>query len=351
MNVRSENMKQHSTWFKVNTTEAINKNSLTISSPFVTSLWPRTTEGEPLPSVKVDNKKSLKIPKSENELKKVTKALGATVKTRKIKLNPTTDQTNVLRKMFGIARWTYNQTVAFARDKKNIEKRKETLDPKTGNPISWRKFIRSYILNEDSALVKENPWSRELGYDIRDDVCKDFLTAMKGCWTKMEQCQIEIDEFKMKFRSKKRDKSSSIYFRSRWIENKGRSIVLKWPKQSKMEFKLSPGNRIPFSILMDCRIQRTWLDEYYLCVPVTYKPRVEGGDSQTPQNLRICSLDPGVRAFQTVLDVNNSRAYRVADGANKKLYLYCIALDRLIGRMAKATKSNADAILGEQLNE
>ena len=78
--------------------------------------------------------------------------------------------------MFGIARWTYNQTVAFARDKKNIEKRKETLDPKTGNPISWRKFIRSYILNEDSALVKENPWSRELGYDIRDYVCKDFLT-------------------------------------------------------------------------------------------------------------------------------------------------------------------------------
>ena len=55
---------------------------------------------------------SLKIPKleSESDRKKVTKELGSGVATKKIKLHPRTQEDRQwLRKMFGIARWNYNQ--------------------------------------------------------------------------------------------------------------------------------------------------------------------------------------------------------------------------------------------------
>ena len=48
LKVPSKNTEQYSTWFQSNkqTTKEPRKNSVTISSRFVTTLWPRTTEGE-----------------------------------------------------------------------------------------------------------------------------------------------------------------------------------------------------------------------------------------------------------------------------------------------------------------
>ena len=48
LKVPSKNTEQYSTWFQANkqTTKEPRKNSVKISSRFVTTLWPRTTEGE-----------------------------------------------------------------------------------------------------------------------------------------------------------------------------------------------------------------------------------------------------------------------------------------------------------------
>ena len=58
-------------------------------------MWPRTTEGEQLPSVEVDGSGSVKIPQTDAALKKATKELGAPVKTVKIKLHPRNEEDHV----------------------------------------------------------------------------------------------------------------------------------------------------------------------------------------------------------------------------------------------------------------
>jgi len=45
--------------------------------------------------------------------------------------------------------------------------------------MSWKQFLRKKLLNRDSKALEENPWLKELGYDIRDHAVKDVLTALK----------------------------------------------------------------------------------------------------------------------------------------------------------------------------
>ena len=46
---------------------------------------------------------------------------------------------------------------------------------------------------------------------------------------------------------------------------------------------------------MDCKIQRTWTGEYYLCIPYSYG--VDNQDSIKKESLRVWSLDPGFWVF------------------------------------------------------
>lgn len=85
--------------------------------------------------------------------------------------------------------------------------------------------------------------------------------------------------------------------------------------------------------LMDCRLQRTWNNDYYLCIPMAGAFSVEKQDQGL---LRVCSLDPGVRTFQTVYDATNGEALQVGDGHMKPIFRLCKALDVLLSKVAKA---------------
>ena len=358
LNVHSKNMKQHSTWFRVTKKQQTNlleeQSLLKTYSPFVTTLWPKTMEGEPLPSLEIDASGSLKIPKAP------IKNLQPPVKAIKIKLHPRRSKDHVqLRKIMGTVRWTYNECVRII---SNPEKRKEKenwTDSKTGKSFGWKKFLRAKILNKDSSSIIQNPWLQETSYDIRDDACKDVLTAMKGCWTNLKKGNIE--KFKLGFKSKKKCPSESFYVRSRWIEQKENTIVLKLPKTKPI--KLWTGKRAwKGPILMDCRLQRTWTGDYYLCVPQTFEigkhsvSRVENQDPfQNKENLhlspspslsspsspssstflKVCSLDPGVRTFQTIYDVNKGFSLQVGDRDISGIFRLCKAQDTLIGKHSK----------------
>ena len=99
-------------------------------------------------------------------------------------------------------------------------------------------------------------------------------------------------------------------------------------------------------IVMDCRLQRTWTNEYSLCIPQTFElPSSSVSSSDVPvllvenqdqqklgthhddngkdeevemesevESLGVCALDPGVRTFQTVFDINDGHALQVGDG-------------------------------------
>ena len=226
-----------------------------------------------------------------------------------------------LRKVLGTVRWTYNQCVAHLRQNPKVRPTK--------------KLLRSLFVNNDSETVCGNPWLLETGYDIRDDSIKDLLTALKGNKTKITNKT--QTHFQMRFRCKKKQRSETFYLRSRWIVRKENTIVVSLPKVKKPLTFWVGKNAWKGPILMDCKFQRTWTGEYYLCVPYAY-----GVDNQDPvpqQNLRVCSLDPGVRTFQTVFDATEGCAYEVAPGDMRRIVRLCVCLDKLCSKRDKATQA------------
>ena len=262
----------------------------------------------------------------------------------------------------GTARWTYNECIRTASNPVHRAEREATTDENTGKPLGWAKFLRSKILNRGSTIVEDNPWLLDTPYDIRDDARKDFTTAMKGCWTKLRDGT--IDKFKLRFRSRKHSNSESFYVRSQWIAQTQNTIILKLPGLENLE--LWTGKRAWHgNIVMDCRLQRTWTNEYSLCVPQTLELpsaspsacdaapvlSVENQDQQKTGthhsnrkereevSLRICALDPGVRTFQTVLDATRGHALQVGDRDMNRIVRLCKAQDLLISSQIKEQKS------------
>ncbi len=241
------------------------------------------------------------------------------MKTTKIKVHVRNERDHErLRKLFGTVRFTYNQCVDYLRQNKDVR--------------ATKKLLRSLFVNNDSELVKKNEWLLETGYDIRDDAISEFMTGMKGNFTKLKQKTQKF--FKMNFKSKKRQRSETFYLRHRWIEQRDNTITLNLPKMSPIVLWTSKDiNRAP--ILIDCKFQRAWTGDYYLCVPHAYG--VESQDSIKHENLRVCSLDPGLRTFQTIFDASDSCAYEIAPRDIQRIVRLCVGLDKLSSKRDTAS--------------
>lgn len=259
---------------------------------------------------------------------------------RKVKLHPKNmSDTRKLLKYFGIVRWCYNQGVSVINDDNYKEIRNSLIEEegKKGQ-ITWKKFLRALIINKDSSAVKENPWLEEVGYDIKDGAISDLLSSMKACWTNMNKGN--IDNFQIKYKSRKRNKSESLFFRRRWIQRKGNNLILKWPKSKPMVLKITEDVDVS-QILCDCRLQRTWDNSFYLCIPYERKDEdvvmVDNQDQikYTSSKIRVAAIDPGVRVFNTIFDVNNSCAYSVGDGDKSRLFRLAFCLDNLCSKISK----------------
>jgi hypothetical protein len=246
------------------------------------------------------------------------KTLPAPVKVMKIKLHVRREQDHeTIRKILGTVRWTYNQCIT------HVSNLKEHIT---------EKMLRSLFVNNDSEAVKNNPWLTEVGYDIRAEAIREISWALKANRTKIKKGLQK--NFIMQHRVKKSQKSETFYIRHRWILQRKNTIVLKIPKMKPLTFWTGKsGFRGP--ILMDCKFQRTWTGEYYLCIPHAYQ--VENQDlDKNEESLRVCSLDPGVRTFQTIFDANNDCAYSVAPGDIKRIVRMLIGLDKLYSKRDKA---------------
>jgi putative transposase len=239
------------------------------------------------------------------------------VKATKIRLHARNDQDReALRKVFGCTRWTYNKCVNLFRETKKTPTLKE---------------LRALFVKEESEAVVNNPWLNEVSFDIRDDALKEFRTSLKGNFTKLKTKDITF--FQMSYRSKKRQKSETFYLRKRWITQTKNTIALKLPNMTKIVL-WSGKTRWRSPILMDCKLQRTWTGEYYLCIPYAYG--VDSQDSVKKETIRVCSLDPGVRTFQTIFDANHNHALQVAPSDMGRVMRLCHFLDQLISKQSQA---------------
>jgi putative transposase len=214
-------------------------------------------------------------------------------KTKKIKLLPTLEQRIILNNWFNTARWVYNKSL------ESINNKELSID---------RVELRQKWLN--GANIKNNyQWSENTPSAIRDGVIDDLLIAFKTNFVKGEK-------FKMKFRSKKSPSQSIV------IPKKDYKRANVFFPKSLGKFGIKSAETLPQNLDFDCRLQRTKLGEFFLCLLSNIEPK---GDNQAPKAKNIISLDPGVRTFMTAYDPQGSIYEWGKNDINRLFRLGCCA--------------------------
>lgn len=315
LNVKNQHdIVNHNTWFNVKCIKSTfdDSNEIHISSQFVTNLWPKMSKNneDAFLGVEINNENDIKILDQANNISKI--------KHVKIKLHIRDEKDRkTLLKIFGVTRWTYN---------KCIEKISKNPD------IKWtEKSLSELFVNSDSYYMKKYPWIGDVCHTIRRVAVQEALRNLIRCKRQMKNKTIK--SFKLGFRSKKQ-KSQSFYIRRKWIKNQtNNTIVLKFPGM-KRSIKFWTGKHAYHGDFpMDCRFQKTWTGKYYLCIPHEFK--VDNQDLKK-ESLKVCSLDPGVRTFQTIYDPIQQCAYEIAPKDMNRIVRLSICLDKLYSKRDKA---------------
>jgi IS605 OrfB family transposase len=145
-------------------------------------------------------------------------------------------------------------------------------------------------VNKDA--IDQHKWMTKVPQAIRDGAILDLLKAIKSSIA-LHKATKKV--FKIKFKSCKMP-TDSIAINGRDWKN-GVLYPMMWSKH-----RLKSVETIPSKLSYDCRLQRTHLNEYYLCIPI-HSPlisKTSGVDES------IIALDPGVRTFMTGFDSDNN---------------------------------------------
>jgi transposase len=190
-------------------------------------------------------------------------------------------------------------------------------------------------------------WMLNVPYDVRAGACRDAIDAWMTN-TKKKKADPRFT-FEMQFRTKKTLASQSIYICARRVTvprpekklvmSNGKTRTLKaillpriYPTFLKSDIKTNPD--LPPEINHDCRLVRTQLGQYDLCVPVDLPitRRVNADEDK----VRVIALDPGVRVFQTGYDPQG-RLFEFGKGDYKRIVRLCCHLDTLRSKLAATT--------------
>lgn len=214
------------------------------------------------------------------------------IKSRKIKIYPNKEQKLILNKWFAASRKTYNETI-------NYLKQKET----KANWITIKLW-----------LLKALPdWCKEVPFQIKAIAVKDACIAIKNAKIKYIKTK-KLNE--VKFKSIKNNKQS-IYITKSAIKESGIYPTILG--------KLIYSEPLPENILDSRLILEN--GNYYLCV--NYNSTI----IQNNNEIRIISLDPGVRTFQTFF--SEEYCGKIGNGSIGRIQRLCCYLDNLISRISK----------------
>jgi transposase len=206
----------------------------------------------------------LDLPSTKNKEKpKAQKAI-------KLRVYPTHEQEEILKAWFGCSRWIYN-TALYAL--------------KTNQCKFNRKHLRERFVH-DKNYQTENKWMLDIPYDVRDEALQDLINNYKSNFGKG-------GKFNVKFRKRKEHNSISILSKH-WNRKLGKFALAY--KDFGYEGKLIRPSDLNYT----SRLIRTQLNEYYLCIP---KP-LEMSESQVHKEVKVLSIDPGVRTLMTGYDLD-----------------------------------------------
>lgn len=186
----------------------------------------------------------------------------------------------------GAKRFVYNRV---------LDKIKKGLEPIHFQTLR-NKYITNTIINEENIKVR-NPeveeWQVSIPKDLRASAIQDLTNNYNVCFSQLKKGI--ISNFNIQFLSKKKD-TPSIRIPKSAIQLKNGKILIYKTYSKKM---IRKTNRDELRrINHDCRLQLIH-NKWYLCVPYLKKKTKE----QCINNY--CSLDPGIRTFQTIYSDKN----------------------------------------------
>ena len=258
--------------------------------------------------------------------------------TKKYKLNLTEKQKEVLNGWMNTNRWVYNKGVALFeanyKDNKNKSKDEKTYLSKTE--------VNNLCVN-NSVFTNTNQWALNTPQDVRASAILDLFNNNKSSMAQYKKGTVK--KFQIKFKRKKElQQSFNIRNRDYKKSSTKNAFIVYSTYFSKnglkgKEREIEAFEDLPKEIDHDSRLLRTRRDEWYLCVPIrvdnAYGIRGESQISKTISNTRICSLDPGVRTFQTIYDANGAMI-EVGKNDMSKIYRLSLAADNLKSRISQS---------------
>ena len=217
-------------------------------------------------------------------------------KALKLKLNPTAAQKVLLAQMAGAYRFTYNKAIALRTKEGNTHRHPISLQNRL---VNLKKLGRRTL----NTFVSTRPWLQAVPSNIRKYAVRDACSNLSACFSNLKNGN--ITRFSAPFKRKKVEMANgwSLGIEKGRIHRNGSHLCI-MPKvfggdmryfSSKQLHKLIPDDKPKY----DCRIQKDRFGDYYLVVPVEFKPK------KPPACLTsIAAIDPGVRKYATVYSPN-----------------------------------------------
>lgn len=172
-----------------------------------------------------------------------------------------------------------------------------------------------YSLRNKFVTSKNNPdiekWQLDTPKDIRASAIRDMVKAYKTAFSQLKNKQ--INHFSVNFCSKKDSPSIEIP-KTAIKQNNGNIYIYNSKKYMPSQIRVSSKQRkIKFNIEYDCRLQVKH-NKWFLLVPVKIESRVG-----SRKRKEWCSLDPGIRSFQTLYSEETVIQFKINKDLVKKL--------------------------------
>ena len=175
---------------------------------------------------------------------------------------------------------------------------------KNGEQANFYKLRNMLVTAKNNDNI--NDWELETPKDIRAGAIRDLIKNHKTAFSNLRNGNIKA--FKMGFCKKKNTPSIEIPKSAIKLDN-GLSIYKTYLPE---KIKISKRDKINYSIEYDCRLQYKH-NKWYLIIPV--KTSVKKVDNRKSW----CSMDPGVRTFQTVYSEESITQIKIRKESIKKL--------------------------------
>lgn len=125
-------------------------------------------------------------------------------KAKRIRVYPTKEESEMLQRWIGTARWTYNECLRAVQNE-NVPRNK--------------KALRARALNEEAIVKMNKTWLRNTPYDVRDGGMDDMLKAYASGFARKKN---DHKAFKLSFRSRKLAPQESIVINYKhWKRKRG----------------------------------------------------------------------------------------------------------------------------------